>query len=267
MATEKFCLKWNAFQQNIVNSFQDNRKDTEYSDVTLVCEDDQQIEAHKIILSANSPFFSQFLKRNKHSHPMIYMRGLKAKDLAAVVDFIYLGEANVYQEDLDAFLALAEELQLKGLAESQDDTSDKKGQINSVQNTPEFQKSGENKSAMKSQKTEQINSFEQHPVLEEWDNKYSTSYTNNLIVPVDRQVLPLNADIEEIKAKIDSMTEKTAEGEYRCTVCGKMLRNKADMGRHIETHIEGISYPCGLCGKVSRSSMGLTNHLSRYHRK
>ena len=48
---------------------------------------------------------------------MIYMRGMKAKDLIAIVDFIYHGEANVYQEDLEGFLALAEELQLKGLTD------------------------------------------------------------------------------------------------------------------------------------------------------
>ena len=111
--SEKFCLKWNDFQQNIVSAFHGLRKDVEYSDVTLVCEDDQQIEAHRIIHTASSPLFSKVLQRNKHSHPMIYMRGLKAKDLVAMVDFIYLGEANIYQEDLDGFLALAEELQLR----------------------------------------------------------------------------------------------------------------------------------------------------------
>ena len=119
--SEKLCLKWNDFQQNIVGSYHDLRKDSDFCDVTLVYEEDQQIEAHRIILSACSPFFSTLLKRNKHPHPMIYMRGLKNKDLVAILDFIYHGEANIYQEDLDGFLALAEELQLKGLAGAQDD--------------------------------------------------------------------------------------------------------------------------------------------------
>ena len=44
---------------------------------------------------------------------MLYMRGIKAGDLVAIVDFIYHGEANIYQEDLDGFLALAEELVCK----------------------------------------------------------------------------------------------------------------------------------------------------------
>ena len=96
-SSEKFCLKWNDFRQNIVTSFQDLRKEMDFSDVTLVCEEDHQIEAHRIILTACSPFFKNILKKNKHSHPMIYMRGMKAKDLVAIVDFIYHGEANIYQ--------------------------------------------------------------------------------------------------------------------------------------------------------------------------
>ena len=118
--TEKFCLKWNDFQTNVLSAYNDLRNDSDFSDVTLVCEENKQVEAHRIILTACSPFFKSVLKRNPHSHPMIYMRGLKAKDLMAIVDFIYLGEANIYQEDLDGFLALAEELQLKGLNGSVD---------------------------------------------------------------------------------------------------------------------------------------------------
>ena len=46
------------------------------------------------------------------------MRGIKAEELVAIVDFLYFGEANVKQESLDVFLGLAEELRLKGLTES-----------------------------------------------------------------------------------------------------------------------------------------------------
>ena len=101
MTSEKFSLKWKDLQQNMVNYYRDLRKEADFCDVTLVCEGEHQIEAHRIILSACSPFFSTVLKRNKQSHPMIYMRGLKAKDLVAIVDFIYHGKSNIHQEDLD----------------------------------------------------------------------------------------------------------------------------------------------------------------------
>ena len=116
MINDKFCLKWNDFQQNIISSYNGLRTELDYSDVTLVCENDHHIDVHKIIITASSQFFKTVLKRNKHPHPMIYMTGVKAKIMEAVIDFIYNGEVNVYQEDFDGFLALAEEIQLKGVA-------------------------------------------------------------------------------------------------------------------------------------------------------
>ena len=118
--SEKLCLQWNDFQDNVKSAFENLRESTDFSDVTLACEDGHQIEVHKVILAASSPFFQAILKRNKHSQPLIYMRGIKSDNLVAMVDFLYFGEANVSQENLDSFLVIAEELQLKGLQGSND---------------------------------------------------------------------------------------------------------------------------------------------------
>jgi hypothetical protein len=89
--------------------------------VTLACEDGTIIEAHKVVLFSGSTFFSKMFEiRNSHHNPLIYMRGLKGSDLTNVVDFLYNGEVNIYQDDLEYFLQLAEELQLKGLVNSSD---------------------------------------------------------------------------------------------------------------------------------------------------
>ena len=114
MPDEKLCLNWNDFQDLVKVSFGELRTDTDFTDVTLACED-QSIKAHKVVLSACSPFFKKLLKNHPHPQPLIYMRGLKSSSLTAIIDFLYLGEANVFQEDVDSFLALAEQLQLKGL--------------------------------------------------------------------------------------------------------------------------------------------------------
>ena len=118
-AEEKLCLQWNDFRENVSSAFGELRQDKEFTDVTLACEDGHQMEAHKVVLVASSPFFKNVLKTNKHPHPLIYMRGVKPENLMAMVDFFYLGEASVYQENLDSFLVLAEELQLKGLRGNQ----------------------------------------------------------------------------------------------------------------------------------------------------
>ena len=81
--SEKLCLQWNVFKENIKSAFGSFREDKDFADVTLVCEDGQQLDAHKAILATSSPFFQNILARNKHSHPIIYMRGLKSEDLSA----------------------------------------------------------------------------------------------------------------------------------------------------------------------------------------
>ena len=114
---QKLCLQWNDFQEDVTRAFGSLREDTDFADVTLVSEDGEQLKAHKVILAASSPFFEIVLKKNRHPHPLIYMRGMKSEDLMAIVDFLYFGEANIYQENLESFLGIAEELQLKGMKE------------------------------------------------------------------------------------------------------------------------------------------------------
>ena len=121
---EKLCLQWNDFRDNVSSAFKDLRDDKDFTDLTLACEDGQQVEAHKMVLIASSPFFQKLLKRNKHIHPLIYMRGVKSENLLAMLDFFYCGEANVFQDNLDSFLALADELQLKGLTKDQSEETD-----------------------------------------------------------------------------------------------------------------------------------------------
>ena len=65
--SEKLCLKWNDFQGNMNTTFESLRVEKEFSDVTLACADGQQVEAHKVILAASSPFFQNILKNNKQS--------------------------------------------------------------------------------------------------------------------------------------------------------------------------------------------------------
>ena len=103
MEDERLRLKWGDFQENLQTYFNELRGDSDFTDVTLVCED-QSIKVHKLVISACSPFFKRLLKSHPNPQPLIYMRGVKAKDLTALVDFIYLGEASIVQEQLKRFL-------------------------------------------------------------------------------------------------------------------------------------------------------------------
>ena len=72
-------MQWNNFQEKMNSAFGMLRNDQNFADVTLACEGDTQIEAHKVILASFSPFFMEVSKKNTHPHPIIYMRGLKER--------------------------------------------------------------------------------------------------------------------------------------------------------------------------------------------
>jgi hypothetical protein len=115
---DKFCLKWNDYEQNMNQAFIDIRETSSFLDVTLVCEDNLQMPAHKVILSACSSFFRKVLEYNPHQHPLLYLRGVRYEDLENIVDFMYHGEVNIAQEELSSFLAVAEDLKIKGLTQN-----------------------------------------------------------------------------------------------------------------------------------------------------
>ena len=90
----------------------------EISDVTLACEDDLLVPAHKFILSAGSSLFESFLSRfGSHPHPLIYLRGVRKAHLENILSFLYTGEASVQKLQLDAFLTLARDLGVRGFDE------------------------------------------------------------------------------------------------------------------------------------------------------
>ena len=116
-------LQQSEFVSNYVGSFQELRSAGELFDVTLACED-ETVEAHKVVISACSPFFRRVLTKTKQNHPFIYLKGVLYKDLVALMEYIYAGETQVLAEDVNRFIETAQELKVKGLTEDEMDRSD-----------------------------------------------------------------------------------------------------------------------------------------------
>ena len=201
--SEKLCLNWNNFQENIQSAFQNLRDDQDFADVTLACEDGQRIEAHKVILAASSPVLQKLLKHNKHPHPLIYMRGMKSENLFAIIDFLYYGTANVFQENLDSFLSIAEEFELKGLMGQGNNTREKKSDEigsqpnNSRKNGPE--QNGQLKSKCEVTRDNSTNfAFNDEMLISKFDDQ-------RIMMPTDYNA----TDLRELDEKVKSMMEKS----------------------------------------------------------
>ena len=127
MDSEKYCLKWNDFERNVSQSFTQLRKETKLFDVTLVGNDHQQVFAHKLVLSACSYVFREIFYNNSNSNLVLYLESVDSREINLILDYIYVGEVQIYQEYLDRFLEVAEKFRLNGLlANKEDDKTEDK---------------------------------------------------------------------------------------------------------------------------------------------
>ncbi|XP_012270016.1 protein abrupt isoform X3 [Orussus abietinus] len=113
---QQYSLRWNDFHSSILSSFRHLRDEEDFVDVTLAC-DSSSFTAHKVVLSACSPYFRRLLKANPCQHPIVILRDVASSDMESLLRFMYHGEVHVGQEQLGAFLKTAQMLQVRGLAD------------------------------------------------------------------------------------------------------------------------------------------------------
>ena len=247
MSQEKFCLKWNDFQSTVSGSFGTLRKEEDFFDVTLVSDDESKLPAHKLVLSACSSFFKTILKKNKHSHPLIYLSGVNSANLSFILDYVYQGEVQIYQEDLDNFLDAAQKLKIEGLI------SDNKVHDDGLK---------------AEEGTDSLNNVEEESYVSTKVNPSRRRDTQNSIhkKEVTRIDFAGTSNLEEVDQKIEELTDRV-NGVWTCKACGKTSQRKLQLGWHIETHLDGLSFPCNECDKTFRSRSSLHSHKFRYCKK
>ena len=239
-------MKWNDFQTNASQSFRALRKEGHFSDVTLVSDDEKHIAAHKLVLSASSDFFKNILQKENHPNPLIYLTGIHSKHLHGVMEYIYEGEVQVYQDDLEDLLSIADKLKINGL-------------------------SG-NKNSMKEE-----NILENYDCIEDEDiapthidgNSIISEFSDDIKMTKTRQksersVSLVGASYTEVKQAVDELIMK--EGEmWMCKTCGKRTKQNQQIRNHAEIHIDGLSFPCPICEETFRSRNQARKHRSRKH--
>ncbi|XP_058824678.1 protein tramtrack, alpha isoform isoform X2 [Topomyia yanbarensis] len=120
MSSQRFCLRWNNHQTNLLSVFDQLLHAGTFIDVTLVVEG-QFLKAHKMVLSACSPYFQAIFVNHPEKHPIVILKDVPYNDMKCLLDFMYRGEVSVDQDRLAAFLRVAESLRIKGLTEVNDD--------------------------------------------------------------------------------------------------------------------------------------------------
>jgi len=296
---QKFCLTWKDFNSVFNREFNELRESGDFFDVTLACEDGQ-ISAHKLVLSAASDFFKEILRKNNHEHPLIYLNGIRAADVSSIMDFIYTGETEVAENNLEILLSTGGNLRVKGLTESQEQDigATEPGRKSGRKNVP---KPWEPHPVIKAEGTE---NEENYPLVSD-DYEHQSDYehalgqsspinvsrflsTNNSPRQSGKQMWPplgpfprklghqralvksnnlneseLNRQVSELMvSSYDPVLGKTI---WQCAQCHYSSKLRYTVKEHVETHISGFCHQCPLCQKTCKTRNALRVHTIRKH--
>ncbi|RZF43289.1 hypothetical protein LSTR_LSTR001550 [Laodelphax striatellus] len=118
MANKSFHLRWNNHLQNLRTLFESIYNEQNLVDVTLSCSDGM-LKAHKLVLSACSPYFEAVFRENPCKHPIVILKGIQLQEIKTLLEYMYIGSVDVLEDDLEVLLNVANELQVKGLVQKQ----------------------------------------------------------------------------------------------------------------------------------------------------
>ena len=271
---ERLCLRWENFSQTVSSAFGSLRVESDLTDVTLACMNGQQLPAHKVILAASSPTMRNLFRMNSHPHPVIFLPAVEASVVSAVLDYLYFGEANVENAELESFLALADQLGLDGLngpasemnrqplipnQHFQMKTRDADDSRRDIPSPPEHYSKPINSTGGKIEKE----SMKPSP------QKDSSAEVKNNISRKRRTDEFLDFEVKSMMEMTQNMIRNgrgnAKRHSYSCKVCGKEGHG-SNIKNHIEAnHMEGLSVPCNICDKMFRSRNALGQHILSRH--
>ena len=256
---EKFSLSWDNFQNSTLTSIKELLRNEEFTDVTLVCDDEKQLKTHKVILSASSPFFRKILLQNPHPHPLIYISNISWTNLSNLIMFMYLGKVEVEQQDLGTFLADANKLGIKGLAEMYSNTTNLIP-MEAVDSLNNMDGNVKNLVDELNQEDDQVNFkldentiANQHGALEEvslvdvWDGNVEQEYTI------------------DIDTKVESQFLGQYQAQFFCAKCDYKSNKQFNVKKHTLSIHEGVRYPCDQCDYRATENGHLKKHKRNKH--
>ena len=228
--SENYSLSWDNFQSGASETFKNLIDDKDFLDVTLACDDGSSVKAHKVILSSASSVLRTILIQNPHQHPLLYLKGIRQKNLQSILKFIYQGEVEIAQEELNGFIEAAVELNIKGLNNvNQNDTKEKVVDITS--NIP---------------KDEMLDV----QIIDSKEEESKTEFSTMVYK--------------------DMKTEFVGSSDYKpkkfaCDKCNYSTANSGHLKKHTLGIHEGIRYSCDQCESKFTTSDNLKTHKNMKH--
>ena len=217
--------------------------------MTLVCDDQTQFKAHKIVLSACSPVFKKIIDNNPTQHPLIYLRGIQSYEMESILQFMYLGEGRCFYERMGEFIKVAKDLEINEIS--------KKGLV-----IPKEEEDITEEAVM---------NYEKKKIEEDWEDDKESS-KNQIIQRLNQS--QVSRDRSEHPSITQSDLQKPVESEhdgikyllYPCNQCDSQFIQQNHLQTHIQSKHEGVKYPCNQCDYQATQQGTLQRHIQSKHK-
>merc|ERR1712243_439896 len=235
MAQEQFNLNWHTYSDHLKEMMQNLMQSNESTDVTLLCEDKTRFKAHKFVLKACSPVFQSIIDdMPQNEGSVVYLRGVLAPEMKSILQFMYLGQATLYQDQMNEFLDVAKSLEIKEISKdvecdqaasayNQECDAMMNGNRNEIETIENLSTVAEDQEQIESKVTSYRNESEQYP-CNKCDKKFSWRLSLN----------------RHIKSAHEGL-------KYPCNDCDYKATQRGDLSKHIQAVHEGQKFPCNFC--------------------
>jgi len=244
---EKFNLTWHTFILHGQDLFKNLFESQEFSDVTLISDDQHQYKVHKFVLSACSTVFRNILTNNPNNSS-IYLRGIHHEALESILQFIYLGEVTFYNERMNEFLNVAKNLDIKEIGK------------NAVHKDQENEGMSVKESFYEAAESEDLND-NQSIDAEDLENSIENQSND---VTIQNNIKSRVKDIYSHSSK-SLILGDNGNKPYKCNQCDYQSSYKWSFKEHVKFRHEGIKHACHLCNNQFSTPRNLQKHIKEKH--
>ena len=281
MQQEHYQIQWTEYSDHFQNSLQSLMLSSELTDVTLVCDDKKVLKAHKLVLSSCSSVFKNIIQSMPENNSMIYLRGIKHQEMESILQYIYIGGAEVKKDKIEDFLNLAANLEL-AYFNKLGPNEERKGNSNEsnceiivdVPANNEVTESDPNiRGEENKQKTKDFNISRQCPECETQfsmpgemfrhfdsvhnQSKYKCHKCDHEFT--SRKDLNIHVQANHV------VGQKSEQKVHKCDQCTYTTKERGNWVRHRKIVHEGIKFDCSLCNHKASTTSHLKTHMLNKH--
>ena len=263
-------------------------EDEIFTDVTLISDDFLPVRAHRSFLSRASSSFKTILMMQSGQIPSIFIRGSSKREIKSILEYIYLGETQVQEEDIASFLKLAKDFMIQDFIKLREITSGtgantiEKSRKNKIlePETEQINDTNRSNDSFKQDKESRKESEDNYTVddqdyCEYIDNgdyrkqemdKAKTGPWNNDEVLKETGIncpKPLKLGHQKRKRRVKNKPNKS--GYFDCAQCAKVFTKHQNMRTHYMVAHEGFVYQCNVCDYKNARKNQLSRHIETSH--